>query len=195
MLRKDFKLISEWIKPDSSVLDLGCGDGSLLKLLIKERNIKGYGIDTSIEKIIKSLNNNVNVINTNINHKLDYFADNSFNYVILAQSLQVVENPVELIKEMLRVGDEAIISFPNMGYWRSRLYLFFKGKMPVTNELPHSWHSTPNIHLCTIKDFKEMCNLNNFTILEEVINNQDDTNISTSYFSNLFGETAIFRIK
>ena len=195
MLRKDFKLISEWIKPDSSVLDLGCGDGSLLKLLIKERNIKGYGIDTSIEKIIKSLNNNVNVINTNINHKLDYFADNSFNHVILAQSLQVVENPVELIKEMLRVGDEAIISFPNMGYWRSRLYLFFKGKMPVTNELPHSWHSTPNIHLCTIKDFKEMCNLNNFTILEEVINNQDDTNISTSYFSNLFGETAIFRIK
>ncbi len=195
MLRKDFKLISEWIKPDSSVLDLGCGDGSLLKLLIKERNIKGYGIDTSIEKIIKSLNNNVNVINTNINHKLDYFADNSFNHVILAQSLQVVENPVELIKEMLRVGDEAIISFPNMGYWRSRLYLFLKGKMPVTNELPHSWHSTPNIHLCTIKDFKEMCNLNNFTILEEVINNQDDTNISTSYFSNLFGETAIFRIK
>ena len=195
MPRKDFKLISEWIKPNSSVLDLGCGDGSLLKLLIEQRNISGYGIDTSIEKIIKSLNNNINVINTNINHKLDYFSDNSFDYVILAQSLQVVENPVELIKEMLRVGGEAIISFPNMGHWKSRLYLFLKGRMPVTNELPHSWHSTPNIHLCTINDFKEMCHVNKFTIIEEVINNQDNSKVSTNYFSNLFGESAIFRIK
>ncbi len=195
MPRKDFKLISEWVKPDSSVLDLGCGDGGLLKLLIEKRNIRGYGIDTSVEKIIKSLNNNINVINTNINHKLNYFSDNSFNYVILAQSLQVVENPVELIKEMLRVGDEAIISFPNMGFWKSRLYLFFKGKMPVTDELPHSWYSTPNIHLCTIKDFKEMCHLNKFTIIEEVINNNKNNNISSNYFSNLLGESAIFRIK
>ena len=195
MPRKDFKLISEWIKPNSSVLDLGCGDGSLLKLLIEQRNISGYGIDTSIKKIIKSLNNNINVINTNINHKLDYFSDNSFDYVILAQSLQVVENPVELIKEMLRVGSEAIISFPNMGHWKSRLYLFLKGRMPVTNELPHSWHSTPNIHLCTINDFKEMCQVNKFTIIEEVINNQDNSKVSTNYFSNLFGESAIFRIK
>ena len=195
MPRKDFNLISEWIKPNSSVLDLGCGDGSLLKLLIEQRNIRGYGIDTSVEKIIKSLNNNINVINSDINHKLDYFSDNSFNYVILAQSLQVVENPVELIKEMLRVGDEAIISFPNMGYWKSRLYLFLKGRMPVTNELPHSWYSTPNIHLCTIKDFKEMCQVNKFTIIEEVINNRDDNNLSVNYFSNLFGESAIFRIK
>tara|TARA_Y100000768_G_C23946193_1_gene667718 strand:- start:695 stop:1279 length:585 start_codon:yes stop_codon:yes gene_type:complete len=194
MPRKDFKLISEWIKPDSSVLDLGCGDGSLLKLLIEQRNINGYGIDTSIEKIIKSLNNKINVINSDINHKLDYFSDNSFNYVILAQSLQVVENPVELIKEMLRVGDEAIISFPNMGHWKSRLYLFLKGKMPVTDELPYSWHSTPNIHLCTIRDFREMCKLNKFTIIEEIINN-GDKNVSSSYFSNLLGETAIFRIK
>ena len=115
--------------------------------------------------------------------------------VILAQSLQVVENPVELIREMLRVGDEAIISFPNMGYWKSRLYLFLKGRMPITSELPHSWHSTPNIHLCTIKDFKEMCHTNNFIIIEEVINNQDNNNVSPSYFSNLFGESAIFRIK
>ena len=195
MPRKDFKLISEWIQPNSTVLDLGCGDGNLLKLLIEKRNIKGYGIDTSVDKIIKSLKNNINVINANINHKLDYFSNKSFNYVILAQSLQVVDNPVELIREMLRVGDEAIISFPNMGYWKSRLYLFLKGRMPVTQELPHSWHSTPNIHLCTIKDFKEMCQYNQFTIIEEVINNQDNSNISSNYFSNLLGESAIFRIK
>ena len=195
MPRKDFKLISEWIQPNSSVLDLGCGDGSLLKLLIEKRNIRGYGIDTSVDKIIKSVNNNINVINTNINHKLDYFSNKSFNYVILAQSLQVVENPVGLIREMLRVGDEAIISFPNMGYWKSRLYLFLKGKMPVTEELPHSWYSTPNIHLCTIKDFKEMCNMNEFTIMEEVINNRDNSNLSSNYFSNFFAESVIFRIK
>ena len=195
MPRKDFKLISEWIQPNSSVLDLGCGDGSLLKLLIEKRNIRGYGIDTSVDKIIKSVNNNINVINTNINHKLDYFSNKSFNYVILAQSLQVVENPVGLIREMLRVGDEAIISFPNMGYWKSRLYLFLKGRMPVTEELPHSWYSTPNIHLCTIKDFKEMCNMNEFTIMEEVINNRDNSNLSSNYFSNFFAESVIFRIK
>tara|TARA_B100001057_G_scaffold359329_1_gene361575 strand:- start:48 stop:635 length:588 start_codon:yes stop_codon:yes gene_type:complete len=195
MPRKDFKLISEWIQPNSSVLDLGCGDGSLLKLLIEKRNIRGYGIDTSVDKIIKSVNNNINVINTNINHKLDYFSNKSFNYVILAQSLQVVENPVELIREMLRVGDEAIISFPNMGYWKSRLYLFLKGKMPVTEELPHSWYSTPNIHLCTIKDFKEMCNMNEFTIMEEVVNNRENSNLSSNYFSNFFAESVIFRIK
>jgi len=195
MPRKDFKLISEWIQPNSSVLDLGCGDGSLLKLLIEKRNIRGYGIDTSVDKIIKSVNNNINVINTNINHKLDYFSNKSFNYVILAQSLQVVENPVELIREMLRVGDEAIISFPNMGYWKSRLYLFLKGRMPVTEELPHSWYSTPNIHLCTIKDFKEMCNMNEFTIMEEVINNRENSSLSSNYFSNFFAESVIFRIK
>ena len=195
MPRKDFKLISEWIQPNSSVLDLGCGDGSLLKLLIEKRNIRGYGIDTSVDKIIKSVNNNINVINTNINHKLDYFSNKSFNYVILAQSLQVVENPVGLIREMLRVGDEAIISFPNMGYWKSRLYLFLKGRMPVTEELPHSWYSTPNIHLCTIKDFKEMCNINEFTIMEEVINNRENSNLSSNYFSNFFAESVIFRIK
>ena len=195
MPRKDFKLISEWIQPNSRVLDLGCGDGSLLKLLIEKRNIRGYGIDTSVDKIIKSVNNNINVINTNINHKLDYFSNKSFNYVILAQSLQVVENPVELIREMLRVGDEAIISFPNMGYWKSRLYLFLKGRMPVTEELPHSWYSTPNIHLCTIKDFKEMCNMNEFTIMEEVINNRENSSLSSNYFSNFFAESVIFRIK
>ena len=113
----------------------------------------------------------------------------------LAQSLQVVDNPVLLIKEMLRIGKEIIISFPNMGHWKSRLYLFFKGEMPVTNELPFSWHSTPNIHLCTISDFKKMCLINNFEIIDEVINNTNGKNISSSYFNNLSGISAIFRIR
>ena len=195
MARKDFDLITEWVESDSRILDLGCGDGSLLKLLNKKRNISGYGVDTSIDKIIKSLDNKINIINADINDHMHYFKDKSFDYVILAQSLQVVDNPVSLIKEMLRIGNEAIISFPNMGYWRSRLYLFLRGEMPVTSELPFSWHSTPNIHLCTIKDFKKMCMSNNFQITEEVINNVNGKNISSSFLNNLIGTSAIFRIK
>ena len=195
MARKDFDLITEWVEPDSRILDLGCGDGSLLRLLNKKRNVSGYGVDTSIDKTIKSLDNKINIINADINDHMDYFKDKSFDYVILAQSLQVVDNPVSLIKEMLRIGNEAIISFPNMGYWRSRLYLFLKGEMPVTSELPFSWHSTPNIHLCTIRDFKKMCMLNNFQITEEVINNINGKNISSSFINNLIGTSAIFRIK
>ena len=195
MARKDFDIITEWINHNSRILDLGCGDGSLLKLLNVKRNVSGYGVDSSIDKTIKSLDNSINILNADINDHMGYFKDKSFDFVILAQSLQVVENPVLLIKEMLRIGNEVIISFPNMGYWKSRLYLFFKGEMPVTRELPYNWHSTPNIHLCTISDFKKMCLINNFEIINEVVYNINGKDISSSYFNNLNGVSAIFRIK
>ena len=193
--RKDFDIISEWIKPNCKILDLGCGDGSLLKLLNEKRNISGYGIDNSMEKTIKSVDNGINIINTDINENLKYFTSNKFDYVVLAQSLQVVDNPVSLIKEMLRVGNEVIISFPNMGYWKSRLYLLLKGEMPITDDLPYSWHSTPNIHLCTINDFKKMCHKNKFQIVDEVISNSKGLNITASSMRNFFGTSAIFKIR
>ena len=195
MARKDFDIIAEWIDPNSRILDLGCGDGSLLKLLNIKRNISGYGVDSSIDKIIKSLDKNINILNADINDHMNFFEDKSFDFVVLAQSLQVVDNPVTLMKEMLRIGNEVIISFPNMGHWKSRLHLLLKGEMPVTKELPFSWHSTPNIHLCTIHDFKKMCKINNFEIINEIINNSNGKNISSNYFNNLNGISAIFRIK
>ncbi len=195
MARKDYDVITEWINPNSRILDLGCGDGSLLKLLNVKRNTSGYGVDSSIDKTIKSLDNNINILNVDINDYMGYFKNKSFDFVILAQSLQVVDNPVLLIKEMLRVGNEVIISFPNMGHWKSRLYLFLRGEMPVTKELPYNWHSTPNIHLCTISDFKKMCKINSFEIIDEVVNSTNGRNISSNYFNNLFGVSAIFRIK
>lgn len=191
--RKDFNVISDWIDEKSKVLDLGCGDGMLLKILRDSKSVSGYGVDIDTNKIIKALDNNVDAIHGDINTKLRYFSDKSFDYVILAQSLQVVHDPISLIKEMLRIGNEVIISFPNMGYWKSRLHLFLKGEMPITSELPYTWYDTPNIHLCTIKDFRKMCNMYDFKIIDEVI---DDSHKNyTKTMSNILGVSAIFKLK
>jgi methionine biosynthesis protein MetW len=195
-VRGDLALISSWIKPNSKVLDLGCGDGDLLKLLKKEKNIQGYGVDSDIVKIKFSLDNNINVLQLDLDNDLSQFDTNSFDYVVLAQSLQEIKRPKNLIKEMLRIGDEIIVSFPNMGHWTSRVQLLFKGIMPITKNLPFKWDETPNIHLCTIKDFIEFCDKNNFKIIEQLITNENQKcGILTKIFPNFFGQVANYRIK
>ena len=194
--RKDLLLISSWIESNTRVLDLGCGNGELLKILKKNQNVRGYGIDNDIKNIKDSLKKDVNVLQIDLDNGLSEFETNSFDYVVLAQSLQVVKRPKELIDEMLRIGKEIIVSFPNMGHWSSRVQLLTKGMMPITKNLPHTWDKTPNIHLCTIKDFLTFCEENKYRILEESITNKKQkSNFLIRMLPNLFGEIATFRIK
>ena len=194
--RKDLLLISSWIKPNTKVLDLGCGDGELLKILKQDKNITGYGIDNNINNLKLSLKKNVNVLQIDLDNGLEDFESKYFDYVVLAQSLQVIKNPKDLLNQMLRIGKEIIVSFPNMGPWSSRIQLLTTGKMPVTGNLPYTWHDTPNIHLCTIKDFLIFCETNNFEILEQFItDNNQKSNVFTKLLPNFFGQVATFRIK
>jgi len=191
MYRQDFAVIAGWLGFGSKVLDLGCGDGSLLRYLTDSMEVSGYGVEKDDAKWLKSQQNNVNVIQMDLEDGLHGFEDQSFNTVILSQTIQAMHNTEAILQEMLRVGREVIVTFPNFGYWRNRKQLMV-GRMPVSKSLPHEWYNTPNVHLCTIHDFDALCANHNITVIErKVITNGKDV----SFMPNWFGDLAMYRVK
>ena len=194
-LRDDLQIIQQWVKPDSQVLDLGCGEGTLLQYLQKNKNVRGYGLEIDPEKITECIVNDVNVIEQNLDKGLSNFADNSIDTVIMTQALQAVQRPDVLLDEMLRIGDEAIVTFPNFGFWRTRFYLLLKGRMPMSETLPYNWYDTPNIHMCTFRDFEVLCREKNIRILNRtVVDGRHREHWTIRLWPAMLGEIAIYHI-
>ena len=195
-LRPDQALIAEWIAPSSRFLDLGCGDGALLASLQNTRNVTGYGLEIDEDNIVKCIAVGVNVIQTDLDAGLSEFDENSFDYVLMTDTLQAVHFPDKLINEMLRVGREGIITFTNIGHWICRLQLAIKGKMPISRSLPDQWYETPNIHLCSIADFEELCRSLDVEILQRAtVDHAHRSNLGMRLLPNLLGEIALYRFR
>jgi methionine biosynthesis protein MetW len=189
--RQDFAIISNWVSFGSKVLDLGCGDGELLQFLRLSLEVKGYGVEKDDTNWLACMENGSNVIQMDLEDGLSGFEDQSFDTVILSQTLQAMHNTEEIVQEMLRVGREVIVTFPNFGYWRNRLQIT-NGRMPVSKTLPYQWYDTPNVHLCTINDFDQFCKNHKISILERCV----ITNSQTVHFMpNLLGNLAMYRLK
>lgn len=197
MLRADLKIIAEWIRPGSRVLDLGCGSGKLLAYLQEHHGVTGYGLEIDPDKIVQCIKRGVNVIHADLDDEngLTYFDNNSFDIVIMTQALQVVRRPDFLLEEMLRIGNQGIVTFPNFGYWRTRLALA-RGRMPMTKHLPTAWYNTENIHLCTVEDFEALCAEKGFSIRQRmVMSSHHSSNTGTRLLPNLLGEVALYRFR
>jgi methionine biosynthesis protein MetW len=194
-LRTDQALIAEWIRPGSRVLDLGCGDGMLLAYLQSARRVTGYGLEIDAANIIRCIEKGVNVIHTDLDAGLSEFDADSFDYVVMTQTLQAMRYPHHLLIEMLRVGREGIVTFPNMGHWRARVQ-FVLGRMPVTRSLPAQWFDTQNLHLCSLSDFENLCRTLDIEILQRsAVDYAHRASIGTRLFPNLLGEVALYRFR
>ena len=196
-MKKEFKVIANLLPKNVRVLDVGCGDGSLMSHLIKEKNIEARGLELKKENVKKCIYQGLPVIEGNAETELHQFPNQSFDFVILSQTLQAFYNPEKVLKDLLRIGKSAIISIPNFGYWRVRTSLLFFGKMPVTKTLPNSWYNTPNLHMCTIKDFFHFCLEKNIKINKAMGVNKDKTSEikkSNLEIKNFFSKLGIFLI-
>lgn len=194
-MRPDLDIIQNWIAPGSRVLDLGCGDGSLLEFLKTNKGVSETGLEINEVNIAACLAKGVNVIEQDMNKSLQNFKDKSFDTVLLTQTLQAVSYPDVIIDEMLRIGKNCIVTFPNFGNWRSRLYLFTKGRMPVSNFMPYEWYNTPNIHFCTVRDFDVLCKEKNIKVITRtVVDHLHQGSWTIKAWPNFLGETAIYHI-
>jgi len=197
-MKNEFKVIANLIEKDKKVLDVGCADGTLMEFLKDNKNINIRGLELSKNRVQECIAKGLTVIEGNAEKDLKQFPDKSFDYVVLSQTLQAFLNPELVINELLRVGKKAIVTIPNFGYWKVRLHLLTKGTMPITKTLPDEWYNTPNLHMCTIKDFVYFVKSRNFKIFKSLaLNNENvslinDTNLG---IKNLFADLGIFLIE
>ncbi|MBU8902819.1 MAG: methionine biosynthesis protein MetW [Victivallales bacterium] len=190
--RPDILTINKIIPPDCRVLDLGCGNGVFLKLLELEKNVRGLGIELSQDKIMESIATGISVIHGDLNNKLDFADDYSFDYVVVSNTLQEVKRPDHLLQEVVRVGKKALVSFINFANIKTRSQLFLKGTMPESKNLPYHWYDTPNIHLATIRDFRDLCSSLNIKIIKEIPLGKN--NFLAKSLPNLFAANCVFEI-
>lgn len=194
-MRLDLTLIQNWIAPRSRVLDLGCGDGALLEILRDQKAVEGIGVEIEADDITRCLSRGINVIEQNLNESLGNFETASFDVVVMTLALQALQQPDQVLDEMLRIGREGIVTFPNFGHWRCRWYIGTRGRMPVSENLPYQWYDTPNIHLCTVNDFEALCAARGIRINHRAVVGADNRqSLGARLWPNLFGVTAVYHI-
>ena len=197
-MKNEFKVISDLIEDNKKVLDVGCADGTLMQFLKENKNINVRGLEISKERVQECIAKGLTVIEGNAEKDLKQFPDKSFDYVVLSQTLQAFLSPELVLDELLRVGKKAIVTIPNFGNWKVRLHLLFKGTMPITKSLPEQWHSTPNLHMCTIKDFVNFIKSKEIKMIKTLaLNNNNVSNITNNNLGtkNLFADLGIFLIE
>jgi methionine biosynthesis protein MetW len=188
-MRLDYRVIADWVSPEASVLDLGCGDGELLSILVKEKHVHANGIEIDEQAIYKCVEKGLSVFHEDIEQGLSGYPDESFDYVIMVGSLQQVKSPDKVFKEALRVGKKLIVGFPNFLHFSSRLQMLFSGRVPVTPSLPYEWYNTPNLHFLTISDFRDYCRLTNLKIEASAFLSKDRR---VGFLPNVFAEQGLF---
>lgn len=191
ILRDDLQLIYDWIPAGSRVLDLGCGSGELLSALVRQKHCRGYGVEIDTASVLAAVARDVNVIQADLEQGLRDFKDQSFDVIVLSQTIQAMQNTENILHELTRVAGEAIVSFPNFGYWRNRLQIALGGHMPVSERMPYDWYDTPNIHWCTLHDFERLCAKNGIRILERAVM-AGGKRVQT--LPNLLGSLAFYRV-